>query len=87
MQKKYSSKELHVVLLSVDQSKDLYDARAPQLFEKYGGGDWPSVLIGGFAEAMRFGDFGYGKVIVDKKGIVRAINPVDLEASLESIFE
>jgi len=57
------------------------------LFEELGGGDWPSVVLpGGFDDALHFGDFGYGKIVVDAKGIVRAKNPRDLESALESVM-
>ena len=76
-----------MILLSTDSSQDLYDSRAEKLFDKYGGGDWPSILLpNGFDDAVRFGDFGYGTVIVDEEGIVRSINDHDLEGALEKVF-
>ena len=87
MQKKYTSEKLNVILLSTDHSRDLYDSRASALFEKYGGGDWPSILFeNSFKDAMHFGDFGYGKVIVEANGIVRSIGRYDFEAALEEVF-
>lgn len=75
------------MLLSVDQTKQLYDSRADSLFEKYGGGDWPSaILVNGFDGALKFGDFGYGVVIVDAKGIVRKVNPMDLQLAVDEVF-
>ena len=74
--------------MSVDQSREFYDSRAAKLFEKFGGGDWPSIILkDGFESALHFGDFGYGKVIVDREGIVRAVNPRDLEAALAEVFK
>ena len=87
MLKKYGNEKLQVVLLSVDSSRDFYDSRAPKLFEQYGGGEWPSIILpGGFNGALHFGDFGYGKIILDKDGTVHEVNPRDLEKSLEKIF-
>ena len=65
----------------------MYDRKAPALFEKYGGGQWPSVVLpGGFQGAMRFGDFGYGKIIVDADGIVRSIGEYKMKPTLNKIF-
>ncbi len=67
--------------------RSMYDAQAPKLFEKYGGGDWPSIIFdNSFESAMHFGDFGYGIVVVDAEGIVRDINPYDIESSLKKVF-
>ena len=89
MQEKYSPEKLKVVLLSVDDSKEFYDSRAPKLFAQYGGGDWPSIIVpGGFnAVSSAFGGFGYGKVIVDEEGIVRSINDYHFENVLEKLFQ
>lgn len=88
MQKKYSSEKLNVVLLSTDSSLARYKFRASRVFDKYGGAQWPSVVLPrGFNDALRFGDFGYGKVIVDEEGIVRAINARNLDRSLKAIFD
>jgi len=35
---------------------------------------------------MHFGDFGYGIVVVDEKGIVRAINEYDIEAAADEVL-
>ena len=87
MQDKYQSENLQVILLSTDHSKEFYDSKANQLFEKYGGGDWPSVVLPrGWNDAVTFGDFGYGKVIIDDKGIVRSAAEFDLSASLNRVF-
>ena len=86
-QEVYSPQKLQVVLLSTDQSRSYYDAQTPALFERYGGGDWPSVVLpNGMEGAMRFGDFGYGKIIVDAQGIVRSINEHKMKPTLEKIF-
>ena len=76
------------MLLSTDASRELYDSRAESLFKKYGGGDWPSAILeNSFEGALTFGDFGYGVVIVDAKGIVRAINPMDLQLAVDEVFK
>ena len=88
MQKQYSPDKLSVVLMSTDQSKDFYDSKAPGLFKKHGGSEWPSIILnGGFSGALKFGDFGYGVVIVDAEGIVRSIAPHDLEKAVEKVFK
>ena len=88
MQQTYSPENLSVVLLSTDDSKELYDSRAEKLFDKYGGGDWPSALIpGGFNGATVFGDSGYGKIIVDKNGMVRSAYGYELEEALKRVFQ
>ncbi len=87
MQQKYSPEKLRVVLLSTDETKALYHSRAPALFEQYGGSQWPSIILpGAWRSALRFGSFGYGKVIVDEKGIVRSIGEHGLEKSLKRVF-
>ena len=87
MQKKYGPENLQVVLLSTDRTKAEYHKRAAKLFEEYGGAQWPSVILpGAFRSAMRFGDFGYGKLIVDADGIVQSIGEYGLDRSLKRIF-
>lgn len=87
MQQKYTPEKLRVVLLSTDETKALYHGRARALFDEYGGGDWPSILLpGAWRSALRFGNFGYGKVIVDADGIVRSIGEYGLEKSLKRVF-
>lgn len=87
MQNTYTADKLHVVLLSTDASQAMYDRGAPRLFEKYGGGGWPSaVLPNAFNDTARFGGFGYGKVIVDEQGIVRSVNEYDFENQINQIF-
>lgn len=87
MQQKYGPDKLRVVLLSTDEVKASYFSKSPKLFEKYGGAQWPSVVLpNAFNSALRFGNFGYGKLIVDADGIVRSIGEYDLEKSLKRIF-
>lgn len=87
MQNTYTTDKLIVVLLSTDFSQAMYDRGAPPLFEKYGGGSWPSaVLPNAFNDTARFGGFGYGKVIVDEQGIVRSVNEYDFENQINQIF-
>lgn len=74
-------------MLSTDDSQSLYDARAPGLFKKYGGAEWPSIVLpGGFEGALQFGDFGYGKIIVDADGIVRSIGEYKMKPTLKTLF-
>ncbi len=76
-----------MILFSTDASKEFYDERAGKLFSKYGGGNWPSVILpNGFNSAIRFGDFGYGKLIIDEKGMVRSIGEYDIEKAVDTIF-
>ncbi len=87
MQEKYSPEKLKVVLLSVDESKAQYQEHSPSIYKKYGGDQWPcAILPNAFDSAMRFGDFGYGKVIVDAQGIVRSIGEHDLKGALKRVF-
>ncbi len=87
MQDKYTTEKLSVILLSTDQTKELYHSRAAKLFEEYGGGNWPSVIFpDGFTSALRFGGFGYGKLIIDADGIIRSVGEYDVEKSLKRIF-
>jgi len=68
-----------VTLLGVDpeyfEKKEQYEPRAKRLFTKLGI-DWPNVWVGGgWGEMNRtFNADGYGKILVDGKGIVRGIN-------------
>lgn len=76
-----------MILLSTDATRDLYDSRAPALFKKYGGGDWPSIILpDGMNSAILFGGLGYGRVIVDEEGIVRSIGEYDLLESMKTVF-
>ena len=87
MQKKYGNDNIQVVLMSVDSSQELYDQKAEKLFAEYGGSQWQSIVLpGGFNGALHFGDFGFGKIILDKDGKVLSINPFDLEKELKQIF-
>lgn len=87
MQKKYTPEQLQVVLLSTDTSMAMYHKRTPALFDEYGGGDWPSIVLpDGFRSALRFGGFGYGKLIIDAHGIIRSVGEYNLKASLKRIF-
>ncbi len=87
MQQKYGEDKLQVILLSTDRTKAEYSKRSPALFAKYGGAQWPSVILpNGFRSALRFGNFGYGKVIVDAKGIVRSIGEYDLKKAVQRTF-
>ena len=87
MQDKYTHEKLNVILLSTDSSEKLYHSRAEKLFKEYGGGNWPSVILpDGFTSALRFGGFGYGKLIIDADGIIRSVGEYGLEKSLERIF-
>ena len=87
MQAKYTPEKLSVILLSTDRSEKSYHSRAPKLFDEYGGGDWPSVILpDGFTSALRFGGFGYGKLIIDADGIIRSVGEYDVEKSLKRIF-
>lgn len=87
MRQRYTPEKLNVVLLSTDDSKARYFKRASKLFDEYGGGDWPSIVLpGGFRSALRFGGFGYGKLIIDADGIIRSVGEYDLERSLERVF-
>ncbi|MFK7767321.1 MAG: hypothetical protein AB8B55_08875 [Mariniblastus sp.] len=65
----------------------MYDQGSPPLFEKYGGGGWPSVLLpNGFNSVDRFGGFGYGIVVVDEEGIVRSVNDFQFEKYVDQLF-
>ena len=87
MQQKYGADNLNVILLSTDDSKTAYHKKSPGLFKEYGGDQWPSVILpNGFQSALRFGHFGYGKVIVDAEGIVRSIGEYNLEKALKRMF-
>ena len=89
MQDKYGADKLKVVLISVDFNQDMYDSMAPKLFEEFGGSKWPSVRVpNAFASVLPIGDFGFGSVVIDHEGIVRAIGTrgEKLEATLAEIF-
>jgi hypothetical protein len=68
-----------VLLLSVDPeyfpNNDSYKAKAKEIYatKKV---DWPNVFLAkGWADAVRlFNAPGYGNILVDSKGIVRAVN-------------
>ena len=86
---KHSADKLGVVLLTVDTSREWYDSQAPKLFEAYGGGDWPQVMIpGGFDGALTLGDYGFGSVVVDSAGIVRAVgvHGMNIEAVIDNVL-
>lgn len=71
---KHGPDKLRVILLTVDTDRQFYDSQAPRLFQTYGGGDWPQIMLpGGFNGALTFGDYGFGSVVVDDQGIVRAV--------------
>ncbi|TWT31562.1 TlpA family protein disulfide reductase [Blastopirellula retiformator] len=73
-QEKYSPENVRVVLFSTDRNRAFYDKQSPKLFKKYGGADWPAVLLpSAFESALVFGDYGFGSVVVDKEGVVRGI--------------
>ncbi len=87
---KHSADKLQVILLTVDTDRQFYDSNAPRLFETYGGGDWPQVMIpGGFEGALTIGDYGFGSVVVDEKGIVRAVgrHGHDIEAAIDEVIK
>ena len=83
---KHGTEKLQVILMTVDVSKEFYDSQAPRLFETYGGGEWPQLMLpGGFDGALVFGDYGFGSVVVDEKGIVRAVGVHSFE--IESVID
>ncbi len=83
---KHASKGINVVLLSVDTDRQFYDRLAPGLFRKYGGASWPQALIpDGFNGALALGDYGFGSVVVDETGIVRAVGALGF--NIESIID
>jgi thiol:disulfide interchange protein DsbD len=83
---KHGTEKLQVILMTVDTSKEFYDSQAPRLFETYGGGEWPQLMLpGGFDGALVFGDYGFGSVVVDEKGIVRAVGVHSFE--IESVID
>jgi hypothetical protein len=79
VQQKYGPDKVAVVLLSVDpghyHKDDRYIAQAKKLLDQYKV-DWSNVFLpGGWDDAMRtFNASGYGKMVVDGKGIVRGVN-------------
>ncbi len=83
---KHSAEKLSVVLLTVDTDRKFYDSLAPNLFQTYGGASWPQVMIpGGFEGALILGDYGFGSVVVDETGIVRAVGALGF--NIESIID
>ena len=87
---KHSSEKLQVVLLTVDEIREYYDSQAPKLFATYGGGNWPQVMVpGGFNGVTVIGDYGFGSVIVDQTGIVRAVGAHghNMETLLDELFK
>ena len=65
----------------------MYDRGAPSLFENYGGGNWPAVLLPDtFNSVDLFGGFGYGIVVVDEDGIVRSIGEYAVEDTVNKMF-
>ena len=89
LQDKYSADKLNVILLSVDGTQSLYDSQAPALFQSFGGAKWPSVRVAsGFSDILPIGDFGFGSVVIDKNGIVRAVGTrgEELENTLARAF-
>lgn len=86
---KHGADNLQVILLTVDESLEVYQSQAPRLFETYGGGDWPQIMIpGGFNGALILGDYGFGSTVVDADGIVRAVGVLgfNAESTLDEIF-
>ena len=87
MQQKYSPEKLNVILLSTDVSQAMYDQRSPRLFAKYGGDQWPSIVLpNAMEDTLRFGGFGYGKIIVDEQGIVRSLYEHEFQTTLDEMF-
>lgn len=87
---KHSSEKLQVILMTVDTDRKYYDSQAPRLFETYGGGNWPQVMLpGGFNGALTIGDYGFGSVIVDPTGIVRAVGVLsfNIEATIDEVIK
>ena len=87
---KHGHDKVSVILLTVDTDRQFYDSLAPRLFETYGGGDWPQIMLpGGFDGALTFGDYGFGSVVVDEKGIVRAVGALgfNIEALIDQIVQ
>lgn len=65
----------------------MYDQRSPRLFAKYGGGEWPSVVLpNAMEDTLRFGGFGYGKIIVDEQGMVRSLYDHKIQETLDEMF-
>ncbi|XZE21747.1 TlpA family protein disulfide reductase [Pirellulaceae bacterium SH449] len=87
---KHTAEKLQVVLLTVDENLQYYDSQAPKLFETYGGGTWPQVMIpGGFEGALALGDYGFGSIVVDEAGIVRAVgvHGHNIEAVIDTVVQ
>lgn len=86
--KKHGPDKFNVILLTVDTDRQFYDSQAPRLFETYGGKDWPQIMLpGGFEGALTFGDYGFGSVVVDETGIVRAVGAMsfNIEALMDQL--
>lgn len=86
---KHGTDNLQVILLTVDESLEMYQSQAPRLFETYGGGNWPQVMIpGGFNGALILGDYGFGSTVVDADGIVRAVGVLgfNAESTLDEVL-
>jgi hypothetical protein len=79
VQEAHGKDRLAVLLLSVDPeyfpNDDSYKAKAREIYatKKV---DWPNVfLVKGWSDAVRtFNAPGYGNILVDSRGIVRAVN-------------
>jgi thiol-disulfide isomerase/thioredoxin len=87
---KHGHDKVNVILLTVDTDRQFYDSLAPRLFQTYGGGDWPQIMLpGGFDGALTFGDYGFGSVVVDEKGIVRAVGALgfNIEALIDQVVQ
>ena len=93
MQKRHGKDKLEVVLLSVDpgyfgENKN-YVSQAEKILKRHKA-DWPSAFLpGGWNDCARtFNINGYGLILVDAQGMVRAINPrgTELEAAAERVL-
>ncbi len=54
------------------------------------GGSWPQVMLpGGFEGALTFGDYGFGSVVVDATGIVRAVgvHGFNIESTIDEVLK
>lgn len=86
---KHGTDNLQVILLTVDESVEVYRSQAPRLFETYGGGDWTQIMIpGGFNGALVLGDYGFGSTVVDADGIVQAVGALgfNVESIIDDLF-
>ncbi|MCU0713048.1 MAG: TlpA family protein disulfide reductase [Pirellula sp.] len=87
---KHTPDKLQIILMTVDTDRKIYDSQAPRLFETYGGGAWPQVMLpGGFDGALTIGDYGFGSVIVDPTGIVRAVGVYgpEVESKIDDVVK